>query len=98
MIAIEFNAFSFLRPKLESKGIDYPQTKLEIPEGITVEELIIELGLEREDVEAAFVNGKVAPMDSILQNNDRVALVPPGTPGPYRVILGMVKPGSYPQP
>ena len=98
MMIIVFNAFSFLRPKLESKGIDYSNAKLEIPEGITVTDLIIELGLEQEDVEAAFVNGKVAPMDSILQNNDRVGLVPPGTPGPYRVILGMVKQGSSPQP
>ena len=97
MIAIVFNAFSFLRPKLESKGIGYSQAKLEIPEGITVRELITELGLEREEVEAAFVNGKVVPMESILQNNDRVGLVPPGTPGPYRVILGMVKQRDSPQ-
>ena len=26
--------------------------------------------------------------DTIIQDNDRVALIPPGTPGPYRVLLG----------
>jgi len=92
MITITFNAFSFLRPKLKSIGIDYSNARVEIPEGITVEELIEKIGLEQEEVEAVFVNGKVVLTDSILQNDDRVGLVPPGTPGPYRVLLGIFKP------
>ncbi len=89
MITITFNAFSFLRPKLENSGIDYSNASLEIPEGITVKEFIAELGLELEDVEAAFVNGKISPMDSVLQDGFRVGLVPPGTPGPHRALLGI---------
>ena len=92
MIAITFNAFSFLQPKLKSKNIKYSNAKMELPEGITPEELIKKLGLRMEDVEAVFVNNKVVPVNSLLHNNDRVAFVPPGTPGPYRVLLGMVKP------
>ena len=91
MSTITFNAFSFLQPKLRSKNINYSNAKMELPEGITLKELVIKLGLKLEDVEAAFVNNRVVSMDSILHNNDRVAFIPPGTPGPYRVLLGMVK-------
>ena len=43
------------------------------------------------EVEAAFVNGVVVPFEQVLEDKDRVALVPPGTPGPYRVMLAMVQ-------
>ena len=92
MATITFSAFSFLRPKLESRNIGYSNVRLEIPEGISVKELVESVGLEQGDVEAAFVNGRVVPMDSVLHNDDRVGLVPPGTPGPYRVLLGIFKP------
>lgn len=91
MITITFSAFSFLQSKLKTKNIPYANATLELPEGISLKALITRLGLGLEDVEAAFVNHKVVPMDTLLKNNDRVALVPPGTPGPYRVLLGMVK-------
>ncbi len=63
---------------------------MEIPEGTTASELAIELGLEVADIEGVFVNHRVVSMDSMLHNNDRVAFAPTGTPGPYRVLLGMV--------
>ena len=47
------------------------------------------LGLERRDVEAVFVNGKVVPASSVLRDGDRVAFVPPGLPGPHRYLLGL---------
>ena len=89
MITITFNAFTFLRPKLESKGIGYSNVRMEIPEGIAVKELVSRLGLEQEEVEAVFVNGRVVPKDTVLQDNDRVAFVPQGTPGPHRALLGI---------
>lgn len=91
MITITFNAFSFLQSKLKSKKINYSNAKMTLKDGITLKELVIKLGLQLEDVEAAFVNHRVVSMDSILHNNDRVALVPYGTPGPYRVLLNLVK-------
>lgn len=91
MITITFNAFSFLQPKLKDKNINYTNVRMELPEGISVKGLIREVGLDPNDVEAAFVNSRVVSVDAVLHNNDRVALVPPGTPGPYRVLLGMVK-------
>lgn len=55
---------------------------------VTPNDLLQDMGLDRTDVEAVFINGRVAPFDTIIKDGDRVALVPPGTPGPYRVFLG----------
>ena len=88
MPEITFNAFSFLQKKLKVKQIEYSNVKMTIKEGISAMDLISQVQLSREDVEVVFINGKVAPLDTIIQDNDRVALVPHGTPGPYRVLLG----------
>ncbi|MBF0229587.1 MAG: MoaD/ThiS family protein [Desulfamplus sp.] len=64
---------------------------MELADNLTVNDLIRELKLMKQDVEGVFVNGKIASFDSILQDGDRVGLLPPGTPGPYRVMLGIVK-------
>lgn len=40
-------------------------------------------------VEVLFVNRKaVAAADAVIHPGDRVALVPPGVPGPHRFLLG----------
>ena len=88
MIEITFNAFSFLQKKLKVKQIEYSNVTMKIKEGISAMDLISQVQLSQKDVEVVFINGKVAPLDTIIQNNDRVALVPHGTPGPYRVLLG----------
>jgi sulfur carrier protein ThiS len=92
MITVTLNALSFLRPKLREKRIDCSDARLEIPSGTTVDELIQSFGLEPHEVEAVFVNGRVTSRERELHEGDRVGLVPPGTPGPHRVLLGMVKP------
>lgn len=94
MIAITFNAFSFLRVKLKSLNVDHINAGLTIPEGTTAGGLVTRLGLEPEEVEAIFLNGKVVPKDTVLHDNDRVAFVPPGTPGPHRALLGLVDLGE----
>ena len=95
MIEITFNAFSFVRPKLARHNVAYSEARRMVPEGSSIRELIAQLGLAPGDVEAAFVNNAIVPLDTVLAHKDRVALVPPGTPGPYRVMLGMVKvPGA----
>lgn len=88
MPEITFNAFSFLQKKLKAKQIEYSNVNMTIKEGISAKDLISQVQLSREDVEVVFINGKVASLDTIIQDNDRVALVPHGTPGPYRVLLG----------
>ncbi|MBF0573532.1 MAG: MoaD/ThiS family protein [Desulfamplus sp.] len=88
---IIFNAFSFLQEKLSTNGFKFYNVDMELADNLTVNDLIRELKLIKQDVEGVFINGKIASFDSILQNGDRVGLLPPGTPGPYRVMLGIIK-------
>ncbi|MFO7750970.1 MAG: MoaD/ThiS family protein [Desulfobacteraceae bacterium] len=91
MITITFNAFSFLQKKLAGKNIPHSEAAMEIPEATSPAALIDRLGLARDEVEGVFVNGRIVSFDVIIQDGDRVALLPPGTPGPYRVMLGIVQ-------
>ncbi|MCK5349089.1 MAG: MoaD/ThiS family protein [Desulfobacula sp.] len=88
MPIITFNAFSFLQKRLKEKHLEYSNVPMTLKQGTRAKDLIRQVQLEPEDVEVVFVNGKVASFDTIIQDNDRVALIPPGTPGPYRVLLG----------
>lgn len=90
MITINFNAFSFLQARLKEKQTPYVNAPMKLPGGMSVDDLVRHVGLAKEDVEGAFVNGRIVPTDTLLKDGDRVALVPQGTPGPYRVMLGMV--------
>ena len=92
MATITFNAFSFLQKKLKSKNLEYVNAKLSIEQGTTARDLIHQMDLTEKEVEAVMLNGKVGLLDTILQNQDRVAFVPHGTPGPYRVMLGFKNP------
>lgn len=96
MIAVTLNAFSFVRAKLAALGVDHDEARHEVPGDITVAGFLAGLGMKQGDVEAVFLNGKVVPQNTPLRDGDRLALVPPGTPGPYRVLLGMAKPGRDP--
>ncbi|WP_331773802.1 MoaD/ThiS family protein [Sulfurospirillum sp. 1612] len=89
MIHITFNAFSFLREKLKAQGIPYVNAPMELPKGITPNQIIKNLNFKDEEVEAVFINGVVLPKDTILKEGDRLALLPPGTPGSYRLMLGI---------
>ena len=91
---IIYNAFSFVREKLSKQGLGYLNVSYEVEEGIDAHGLIAKLGLAKSDVEAVFVNHTVVPKHTILQEGDRVALVPPGTPGSYRLILGLKEMGE----
>lgn len=88
MPIITFNAFSFLQKKLKENQIAFSNVSMTLEKGTRAKDLVRQVQLQPKDVEVVFINGKVASFDTILQNNDRVALVPPGTPGPYRVLLG----------
>ncbi|MDT8378353.1 MAG: MoaD/ThiS family protein [Desulfotignum sp.] len=88
MPTITFNAFSFLQKKLAQKNLPYTNVSLSISKGTTAEMLMHQMQLTHEDVEVVFVNGRVQPLSTVLKDQDRVAFVPHGTPGPYRVLLG----------
>ena len=88
MATITFNAFSFLQKKLKEKNLGYANVQLSIEKGTTARDLIRQMQLTEEEVEAVMLNGRAGGLDTILQDQDRVAFVPHGTPGPYRVMLG----------
>jgi molybdopterin converting factor small subunit len=88
---ITFNAFNFLRKRLQEQNIPYVNALLEFPDGYTPDDIIKQLGFKEGEVEAVFINRKVKPKDTVLHDGDRIALLPPGTPGSYRLILGIKK-------
>ncbi|HCY84142.1 MAG TPA: thiamine biosynthesis protein ThiS [Desulfobacteraceae bacterium] len=92
MPTITFNAFSFLQKTLKEKNIPHKEAQMEIAENATPHTLMDKMGLDKTAVEAVFINGKVAPFDTVINDGDRVAFVPHGTPGPYRVFLGFKNP------
>jgi len=90
-VIITFNAFSFLRKKLKEQNIPYVEAPMEFPNGFTPQNIIEHFGFEDDEVEAVFINRKVQSKDTVLKDGDRMALLPPGTPGSYRLILGIKK-------
>ena len=51
--------------------------------------LLAALDIDGSNVEVIFVNRKVFAVDrTLIRPGDRVALVPPGVPGPHRFLLG----------
>ncbi|MDD2219179.1 MAG: MoaD/ThiS family protein [Desulfoplanes sp.] len=89
MSTVVVNAFSFLQKKLAAKGVGYSNVQVPFRPGMHLGDVVTFLELESGDVEGAFVNGIIRPFDALLNEGDRVALVPPGTPGPYRYLLGI---------
>jgi len=88
-VEITFSAFLLLREKLDEAGVACRQERMDVPEGCTADGLVRQIGLGGGDVEAVFVNGRVVPGETVLDDGDRVALVPPGTPGPHRYLMGI---------
>ncbi len=88
-MTINFNAFSFARLALRKKGIECINVDRELEDGMTAQDFIDELGFKEGEIEAVFINGTVSPKNTILHDGDRIALLPPGTPGSYRLILGI---------
>ncbi len=55
---------------------------------ITGKALATALEIPLESIEVIFINGFVHAVDAIIHPGDRVAFLPPGCPGPYRIALG----------
>ena len=93
--SVEVRSFSFLWELFRRRGWPNP---LHWPwrEPAPATALLAALQIEPAQVEALFVNGVVRRPDAVIHPGDRVALVPPGTPGPYRVLLG-IRSGGAPQ-
>lgn len=90
---IELRAFMDLSDYFREKNWNNPK-EVAVQGELTGVELLAMLGIPEDMVEVVFVNGKAfKPSLAVLTGGDRVALAPPGVPGPYRVLLGFKKMG-----
>lgn len=86
---IEIRAFIWLSKLFSGRGWSNPHL-FQIDDRISGDALLEALDIPRRDVEALIVNHRTVPVENaILHPGDRVALVPPGVPGPHRVLLGL---------
>jgi molybdopterin converting factor small subunit len=90
-LALEVRVFGFLRKYMDENNLGYVLER-NIPEtGSTAGKVAESVFLPLEKIEAVFCNGRVVSLDTPVHAGDRVAFFPHGTPGPYRVFLGMVR-------
>lgn len=86
---IELRAFMGLRTLFSERGWPIPHF-VDVEADMTGEELLRFLSIDNAKVESLIVNrSAIAVEDAIIHPGDRVALVPPGVPGPHRLLLGI---------
>ncbi|MDN5352454.1 MAG: hypothetical protein PWQ12_1374 [Clostridiales bacterium] len=61
---------------------------LELDKPISGIDLAKQLNISLDDVEVIFINGFVHDRGDLIHPGDRMAFLPPGCPGPYRIALG----------
>lgn len=83
--ALEIHFLGILRKKFD-KGVMEIEVPKEIKRGT---ELANYLGLPLDQIECMMLDGKSADLEAEIGNAQRVAFIPYGTPGPYRVFLGL---------
>lgn len=74
---------AFLRKKYGSMPF-----YINLDEPVSGTQLALQLEIPRKDIEVIFVNGFVQELDYLIHPGDRIAFLPPGCPGPYRIALG----------
>ncbi len=88
---IELRVFMGLVEVFKKRNWSIP-LEVNIENVLTGPQLIDQLNIPEKEVEIIFINGKAfLPSAAVIHPGDRVAFVPPGTPGPYRVLLGFGK-------
>ena len=84
---IEVRGFLHLDQVFKKRNWAVPLV-VDLEEPISGVELAEKLDIPLPEIEIMFVNGTVQSLLSTILPGDRVAFVPPGCPGPYRVFLG----------
>lgn len=85
---IELHAFMWLADLFRERGWSNPFS-MPLEGEIPADNLLERLDIKRERVEVVFVNHKAGAVENTrIRPGDRVALVPPGVPGPHRFLLG----------
>ncbi len=86
---IEIRSFGRLSDIVQKKRLPTPLF-LDLEEPITGNALAQKLEIPRDEIEVIIVNGVTQSLSYSIQPGDRVAFVPWGTPGPYRIFLGFI--------
>ncbi|MDZ7699107.1 MAG: MoaD/ThiS family protein [Deltaproteobacteria bacterium] len=83
--------FGALRRFMDDQNLPY-ELKRPVPEeGISAYDIAESISVPPSGIEAVFRNGRVINIHDRVYPKDRLAFFPYGTPGPYRVFLGMVR-------
>ncbi len=90
MNSVEVRGFGKIKKIFDERKWPFPLT-VDFEGTTTTGELAEKLEIPSDDIEVVFVNGMAQGMDCPVKPGDRLAFVPPGTPGPYRVFLGFVQ-------
>jgi len=88
---VSVRIFGFLQAYMDSQGFPYAFEKEIAREGMTAYDIACELRIPPEEIEGIFLNGCVKNIYDLVFPGDRMAFFPKGTPGPYRVFLGMAR-------
>jgi len=73
---VEIRLFATLRRYLPSKGSDY-NSKIELPEGTTIDGLLDKLGIPSELPKLILRNGSRAQREEMLEEGDIISIFPP---------------------
>ena len=84
---IEVRGFIQLNALFKNRNWPVPLI-LDLEEPLSGHELARKLEIPLDQIEIIFINGLAQSLDDLIQPGDRVAFVPPGCPGPYRIHLG----------
>lgn len=88
---VDIGVFGLLRRHMDAQGLSYNVQKEIARKGEAAYDIARALQLPPEEIEAVFLNGRVINIYDRVFPGDRVAFFPYGTPGPYRVFLGMAR-------
>ncbi len=88
---VTIRVFGFLRRYMDEQGLPYTLERNVPGEGCTAHEIARRLAIPPEKIEAVFRNGGVINIYDTIFPGERVGFFPYGTPGPYRVFLGMAR-------
>ncbi len=88
---VNISLFGFLRLYMDEQGLPYALEREIAREGEAAFDIAMGLSIPPDKIEAVFCNGRVINIYDPVFPGDRVAFFPFGTPGPYRVFLGMAR-------